>query len=105
MGLFLSGLLIPALDKVRERTALLECRTGGVRLALAMRAYYLEKGQWPARLTELAPDFLAALPRDPYDGAPSFRYDPARRMVYAVGPDFTDDGGVAGKDVGWQLDE
>ncbi len=103
MGLILSGLLLPALDKVRDRTALLECRTSGVRLALAMRAYYLEKGKWPERLADLTPDFLPALPRDPYDGAPSFRYDPARRMIYVVGLDFTDDGGVEGKDIGWEL--
>lgn len=105
VGLILACLMLPAIDKVREKAAQLECKTGGVRLALAMRAYALERKTYPDKLEPLVPEFLKALPRDPFDGAPSFRYLPARRLIYAVGPDFTDDGGVEGKDIGWLLPE
>jgi hypothetical protein len=101
-GLILLEFMLPAKDVVREKVAEAECKAGGVRLVLALRAYELEKSAWPDKLEALVPDYLPALPRDPYDGAPSFRYAPSKRLVYAVGPDFKDDGGEEGKDIGWQ---
>jgi hypothetical protein len=104
-GLILMDLMLPSLAAVRERAIRVECQASGVRLVLALRAYEMEKKTWPDKLEPLVPDYVPALPRDPYDGAPAFRYDPAKRLVYAVGPDFKDDGGEEGKDVGWHLGE
>ena len=39
------------------------------------------------------PDYLPAVPRDPFDGAP-FRYSAERRLVYSVGENLVDDGGT-----------
>ena len=41
---------------------------------LALRAYHLDHGEYPDRLSELAPDYLDAVPADPFgDGALSYR--------------------------------
>jgi competence protein ComGC len=37
-------------------------------VALAARAYELDKGRRPASLTELVPDYLKAVPKDPASG-------------------------------------
>jgi hypothetical protein len=48
----------------------------------------------PDSLAEVAPDFLPAIPTDPFDDQP-LRYKKLARgyVVYSIGPDFTDDGG------------
>ena len=38
------------------------------------------------------PEYLGAVPRDPYDGAP-FRYSAEQGQVWAVGKNLTDEGG------------
>jgi hypothetical protein len=87
-------LLLPALDKVfaacRRKHAQVRCLVA----ALAAERYRQKHGRWPESLAGLAPDYLAAVPLDPFDGQP-LRY---RRLadgvvVYSVGVDKTDDGG------------
>jgi hypothetical protein len=65
-----------------------------LRVLLAVERYRLQTGAWPAKLEELTPGLLKAVPLDPFDGK-LLRY---RRfsdgiVVYSVGPDSTDDGG------------
>jgi hypothetical protein len=108
----LTRLMLPAAEKlgaaVRRTHALVRCLT----VLLATERYRRAQGRWPARLAELTPKYLAAVPLDPFDGKP-LRY---RRladgvMVYSVGQDGTDDGGVLhrnnpirdGADLGYQL--
>ena len=43
-------------------------------------------------LAALVPDYLDAVPADPYDGGP-FRYASDKGLVYAVGLNTQDDGG------------
>ena len=71
---------------------LAETAARGTRLMLALQLYEAERGDLPARLDDLAPRWIEAVPADPYDGRP-FRYDRGRRLVYAVGPNGRDDGG------------
>jgi ABC-2 family transporter protein len=86
---------------------------------LALRAWQLKHGgQFPKTLEALVPEELADLPNDPYSGQP-FRYlrssgrevvhlryaltpmrdklhgsMPGSWLIYSVGPDFHDDGGI-----------
>ena len=62
--------------------------------ALAIERYRLERGRLPDALKELAPQFIEAIPTDPFDGAP-LRYRRLARgyKVYSVGLDGHDDGG------------
>lgn len=98
-------------DAIRERLVFLECQANSVRLMLALRAFHLDTGSWPQTLQPLVPDYLPAVPRDPYDGAP-FRYHAPKRIVYAIGPDFADNGGAIekgadgeSKDIGLVVEE
>jgi hypothetical protein len=89
-------------------------RAGCMVAAAAAERHRLRHGTWPDSLAALVPEFLPAVPADPFDGRPR-RY---RRLadgvvIYAVGPGGADDGGVlsdfvtpptaAGTDVGVRL--
>lgn len=65
-----------------------------VRLRVAMERYRLEHGDWPQALGSLVPKFLGEIPIDPMDGK-SIRFDPKRRLIYSVGLNLVDDGGMA----------
>jgi hypothetical protein len=80
--------------------------------ALAAERYRLATKHWPERLDELVPDYLPAVPADPFDGRPlRLRRLDDGIMVYSVGPDGTDNGGnldrkdgrTPGTDLGFQL--
>ena len=86
-----------------------ELRTA--RCMLALERYRQAHAKWPASLRELVPEFIEAVPVDPYDGQP-LRYH--RRVdgvvIYSIGPDKFDNGGAVrnqpGKpatDIGFQL--
>jgi len=85
-------------DKVR-RACGDECKLSAARLLLACRAYEEATGHLPETLQALVPDYLPAVPRDPFDGQP-FRYSTERRIIYSVGEDLTDDGGTRGYEQG-----
>jgi hypothetical protein len=80
--------------------------------ALAAERYRLAKGRWPERLEDLVPDYLPAVPADPFDGRPlRLRRTDDGLMVYSIGPDGEDNGGnldrknerTPGSDLGFQL--
>ena len=66
----LSGLLLPAVDRVAHAhwrtTAEARCAAAGI----ACERFRKEKGRWPDDLAELAPAFVSAAPLDPYTGEP-----------------------------------
>jgi len=74
----------------------------GMSVLLALERYRCAHGEYPATLDELVPTALESLPLDPFSGAP-FRYQrvPATEegddsfLLYSVGADGKDDGGVA----------
>ncbi len=80
--------------------------------ALAAERYRLAKGRWPDGLDALVPDYLAAMPADPFDGRPlRLRRLADGIVIYSIGADGTDDGGrldrkdpkAPGTDLGFQL--
>jgi len=64
--------------------------------ALAIALFQMDKGHLPVTLNELVPEYLPAIPADPFspEGA-SIRYLPgaARPLLYSIGPDGLDNGG------------
>lgn len=87
------------LDALVRFTCLQECHVSGLRLLLACRAHEDATGRMPETLASLVPDYLPAVPRDPFDGAP-FRYSAERRLLYSIGENLVDDGGVDGRKQG-----
>ncbi|HUS93448.1 MAG TPA: hypothetical protein VM695_16440, partial [Phycisphaerae bacterium] len=75
-------------------------------IRLAMRLCELDRGLRPARLAELVPAYLPAVPADPFaDDGRAFGYSPnaARPVLYSVYEDGTDDGGTYGTEGGYVL--
>ena len=63
-------------------------------LQLALRRYELAHGGLPERLEDLVPQFLPAVPLDPFDHADgSIRWIREKALIYSVGLNYKDDGG------------
>ncbi len=66
-------------------------------LELALRCYKAETGRTPAKLDELVPKYLPTIPSDPFGGRPLvYRKQGATWLLYSIGPDLVDNGGVPG---------
>ena len=66
--------------------------------ALAARCYALDhQGTLPGVLLDLTPKYLPAVPTDPFTADQPIRYLSDKGIVYSVGPDGKDDGGVQQK--------
>lgn len=62
---------------------------------LAARCFQQQHGAPPERLDELVPGWLPAAPLDPFSGRPLiYRREANGFLIYSVGPDQIDDGGV-----------
>lgn len=95
----LSTILLPTFDRaiVLHYRAVAVRRMAGV--ALAIRLYELDHGERPSALAELLPDYLDALPIDPFgDGEQTFGYlpDALWPRIFTIGPNGTDDAGEIG---------
>ena len=65
------------------------------RTALAIERYRLVKGRLPQSLNDLIPDYLDAIPDDPFNGTRlKYRRLEPGYVVYSVGDDLTDEGGT-----------
>lgn len=79
-------------------------------VGIAVDRYRRQCGRLPETLAVLVPDYLPAVPLDPFDGQ-TLRYavrtaeqDVVEVVVYSVGPNRTDDGGASGDDTTNQAD-
>jgi hypothetical protein len=62
-------------------------------ILIALKCCQLEHGELPDTLDALVPDYLDAIPLDDFDGKP-MKYSKEKKVVYAVGKDLTDNGGI-----------
>jgi hypothetical protein len=108
----LTRYMMPAMAKIgeafRRKQAIVRCTI----VALAAERYRREKKTWPDTLAQLCPSYLAAVPVDPYDGAPlRYRRVADGIVVYSAGVDALDNGGTfdrealmrSGTDLGCRL--
>ena len=65
-------------------------------LRLALRAYRLEHGAYPLALKDLTPQYLQAIPADPFGGGEAMHYksDGKTETLWSIGPDEKDNGGT-----------
>ncbi|MBW3624833.1 MAG: hypothetical protein KY468_15630 [Armatimonadetes bacterium] len=89
-------IVAPVYDKgwVKERNDLTQNRL--LATALALRAYRLERGEYPESLSALVPAYLTRVPNDPFAPKTPLRYrrTDGSYLLYSVGPDGKDDGGT-----------
>jgi hypothetical protein len=95
---FFCSLLLPALSGVVRKTALAQTGADCAALACALEGYRLARGQFPESLGALVPEFIGQAPHDVINGQPlNYRRTPdGQYLLYSVGWDATDGGGVIG---------
>jgi len=88
-------LLVPAVGKTRERNTRHLADLRGTLLLCALELHLARNGAYPATLAELSPDPLTALPvtRSAASRSSTARGDLVY-ILYSVGPDMTDNGGL-----------
>ena len=74
-------------------------------VAIALNAYRGQHDRYPRTLDALIPAYLDAVPTDPFTGEPiRYRLTDDAAVVYSVGPDMADDGGVPNEEDLWEGD-
>jgi hypothetical protein len=83
------------LAAVRRSARKVQAKATVAQVGLALSAYNQETGSYPDDLGVLAPGFMDEIPLDPYGNEPLIcRREDEGFVVYSVGPDREDDGGV-----------
>ena len=85
-GVAMFCLVMPTLEATRDYDTRARAVWAGTRTVIALRRYEARHGELPLSLSDLVPEFLDEVPRDPYDGEP-LRYSREARMVRCVGED------------------
>jgi hypothetical protein len=99
----LSGTIGGINTKLWEMRARINC----AKVGLALERFRQAKGDYPATLAALVPDYLPKVPPDIFTNQPLiYRTEPGGAVVYSVGPNLRDDGGGFDKatdkdDQGW----
>ncbi len=87
-------LMMPATASVFDATASNLAHRDLVLAAIAARQYEQKHGDLPDSLQALVPEFLSAVPTDPFDGqALRFQTTDEGLVLYSIGRDRKDDGG------------
>jgi hypothetical protein len=94
----LERMLVPALGAASKKYAREQISVDLARTAIALERYRLAHGQYPETLDALAPKFIAQVPHDVIGGGPLHyrREANGQFILYSVGWNETDDGGVTG---------
>jgi hypothetical protein len=92
----MAAMLMPAIGRCATVVTRADARHAVACVAVAAARYRAEKGRLPETLDALVPEYLPAVPRDPFDGKPLRMVTRDGRLVfYSIGPDMKDDGGAA----------
>ncbi len=85
--------LAPSLYGMLKRELIAIANIRLARICVAVRRFYFARGRYPYSLSELMPDFLPAVVKDPFDGN-DIRYKKfdAGCVVYSIGEDGVDSG-------------
>jgi hypothetical protein len=90
----LSALVLPTLGKITLRDAAVHAQMEIAATALAVERFRHDRHGLPENLGELTPQFLDAVPKDPFAGADlRYRRLPTGYVIYSIGADGHDDRG------------
>jgi hypothetical protein len=82
----IADLLLPSVDRLFEEEVKARTRVTVTRVALAVEQYRIENGGWPESLDALVPEFIDAVPQDPYgEGRIRYRREATGVVVRATG--------------------
>ena len=93
----LGRVVLPSVSRLSELKNRTVMRFELMKLAWALAAFRAEKGSYPAELDELEGDYLPEIPQDIFSGRPLvYQRTEDSYLLYSVGIDGDDDGGVGG---------
>jgi hypothetical protein len=75
----------------------------GTQILLALKAYQNKIGNLPTSLSELIPEYFSEIPKDPFDGE-TIRYLPEKKIIYSLGKDLKDSGGIEKEDIVFKIE-
>jgi hypothetical protein len=93
---FITAIAMPSYGRGME-IKILAAEAGGklTNLALAAYAYKADHGAYPDKIEALTPRYITVIPVDPFSGGPlKLASVQGGLMLYSVGPDLKDDGGI-----------
>ncbi len=96
---YLSRMLLPSLERTLVINFHVLARRRTAAIALAIRLFELDHGQRPTELVNLVPEYLPAVPADPFasDGrAIGYRPDGERPVLYSISVNGIDESGTPG---------
>ena len=104
----MASLLVPSVQGTFAAIDREAARDTVLLTVLALELFSREHGQYPDKLDELVPDYLSAVPEDshaPPKAPLRYRRDGEGALIYSVGENGTDDGGVFQKveDLGYRI--
>jgi hypothetical protein len=101
---FLLSASVRSLSRVFDKVMRVEAAKQLIVTTIALKRYQLKHGNFPEKLSELTPEFLAAVPLDPVDGQPlRYRRNPDGTFrLYSVGENGKDDGGDPSLEKGFE---
>jgi type II secretory pathway pseudopilin PulG len=90
-----NAILLPIFDGAKLKDVDSETQNALLIVTLALRAYYVQHGAYPATLNALVPQYLTHVPDDPFVLSGPLRYKTtgSTYVLYSIGPDGKDDGG------------
>jgi hypothetical protein len=93
----LARIAIPNFTRAMQTCAFNQTQANEAQIACALERYKLANGNYPETLDALAPQFIKKIPRDLIGGQPLHyrRADDGKFILYSVGWNETDDGGVS----------
>lgn len=90
----MSQQLLPALSSAYKAFFKCEARRRTILTAIAAERYRQQHGSLPAQLNDLVPDYLDAVPEDPFTRDPlRYRVEDTGAIIYSLGADNTDNDG------------
>lgn len=90
-----TSMILPALHKAGMAFDRGIARSGCGKLAVTLRLYRMKHNRYPEQLSALVPGFIDKLPADPFSGKDYvYRKEGKGFIVYSLGSNMTDDGGV-----------
>lgn len=94
-GAMLAKALLPAITKVNAACRRKQTLLRSMQALLAAERYRMKRGKWPEKVDDVVPEFLAAVPVDPWDGKPiRYRRVADGVVAYGIGEDGVDYGGA-----------
>lgn len=93
IGIILRDVTSKSMSNLHNKKCQEDALVGATQTLFALKAFKNDTKKYPDTLDELVPKYLDVVPTDPFDGK-QLKYSAEKRIVYSVGEDKQDNGGV-----------